>query len=61
MLQQGLLTQVLEVLHLGEIAYIVTGFLVSGIQGEPSTTHVIYFAPISVVIKCDVRTPWQST
>jgi hypothetical protein len=41
MLQQELLTQVLDVLHLEKIEYMITGSLVSSIQGEPRTTHDI--------------------
>jgi hypothetical protein len=41
MLQQELLTQVLEVLHLEKITYMITGSLVSSMQGEPRTKHDI--------------------
>lgn len=41
MLQQELLAVVLDVLHLEQIEYMITGSLVSSIQGEPRTTHDI--------------------
>ncbi len=41
MLQQELLTLVLGVLHQEGIEYMITGSLVSSIQGEPRTTHDI--------------------
>jgi hypothetical protein len=54
MLQQELLTQVLEVLHLEKITYMITGpwFQVCRVNPEPNTI-LICFAQLSVVMKCD--------
>jgi hypothetical protein len=41
MLQQELLAEVLDVLHQQQIEYMITGSLVSSLQGEPRTTHDI--------------------
>lgn len=41
MLQQELLALVLDILHVEQIEYMITGSLVSSIQGEPRTTHDI--------------------